>query len=80
VNQWDKRTPATNRATEDALRELTIPLLSTRIPRSESINQAGLAYEVIFDLSPKAPGAAQLKAMARELGARAGFGSKARAA
>src|SRR5256885_415936 len=49
VNQWDRRTQATNEAMEGALAQLTVPLLRTRIPRSEAINQAGLSYEVVFD-------------------------------
>jgi chromosome partitioning protein len=71
VNQWDKRTVATNDAMEDALRKLTVPVLRTRVPRSESINQAGLGYEVVFDTAPKAPGARELKALSEELVRRA---------
>lgn len=79
VNMWDRRTQATNGAMEGALSELTVPVLKTRVPRSESINQAGLGYEVVFDTAPFALGADELRALAKELGTRAGLG-RARAA
>jgi chromosome partitioning protein len=67
VNQWDKRTVATNEAMEDALRQLTVPVLRTRVPRSESINQAGLGYEVVFDTAKAAPGIKELRGLADEV-------------
>jgi chromosome partitioning protein len=67
VNMWDRRTTATNDAMESALKELTVPVLKTRIPRSESINQAGLAYEVVFDTARNAMGVEELRAMTQEL-------------
>ncbi|NOK20589.1 ParA family protein [Corallococcus carmarthensis] len=73
VNLWDRRTPATNEAMEEALKDVTVPVLKARIPRSESINQAGLGYEVVFDVSPNAAGAEELRAMARELAKLAGL-------
>lgn len=72
VNGWDRRTSATNEAMEAALKELTVPILKTRIPRSEAINQAGLSYEVLFDTRPSAPGGDELRALAAELLRRAG--------
>ncbi|MDY7231812.1 ParA family protein [Hyalangium rubrum] len=73
VNLWDRRTTATNDAMDAALKESTVPVLRMRIPRSEAINQAGLGYEVVFDTSPSAPGAEELRELARELGRRAGL-------
>jgi chromosome partitioning protein len=73
VNLWDRRTKATNDAMDGALQESTVPVLPMRIPRSEAINQAGLGYEVVFDTSPGAPGVEELRALAAELGRRAGL-------
>lgn len=72
VNQWDRRTQATNQAMEGALEELTVPVLRSRVPRSEAINQAGLAYETVFDTSPSALGVDELRSLAHELGAMVG--------
>jgi chromosome partitioning protein len=76
VNMWDRRTTATNDAMEGVLKQVSVPVLEARVPRSEAINQAGLAYEVVFDLSPSAFGVAELRALAEELGARAGLKMK----
>lgn len=73
VNLWDRRTTATNEAMEGALSESTVPVLRARIPRSESINQAGLGYEVVFDTSPQAAGVEELRALAQELAKRVGL-------
>jgi chromosome partitioning protein len=73
VNMYDRRTSATNLAMEGALKELTVPVLKMRIPRSEAINQAGLAYEVVFDNAPGASGVEELRALAQELGRRVGL-------
>lgn len=73
VNMWDRRTTATNEAMEQALAEVTYPVLKTRIPRSEAINQAGLAYEVIYDMNRNANGAEELRSLAQELGKLAGL-------
>lgn len=73
VNLWDRRTSATNEAMEEALGQLTVPVLRTRIPRSEAINQAGLAYEVVFDFARSAPGVDELRALTRELSRLAGL-------
>lgn len=73
VNLWDRRTTATNDAMDAALKDSTVPVLRTRIPRSEAINQAGLGYEVVFDTNPGAPGVEELRELARELGRRAGL-------
>jgi chromosome partitioning protein len=67
VNMWDRRTSATNDAMEEALAGLTTPVASARIPRSEAINQAGLAYELVFDHSASAMGVEELRAVAKEL-------------
>lgn len=40
---------------------------------SESINPAGLGYEVVFDTSPSASGVEALRALARELAKRVGL-------
>jgi chromosome partitioning protein len=80
VNMWDRRTKATNDAIDGALRELAAPVLRTRIPRSEAINQAGLGYELVFDSAPSAPGAAELKSLAAALAERVGLNRAARAA
>ncbi len=80
VNLWDRRTQATNDAMEQALRELSVPVLKARVPRSESINQAGLGYEVVYDTAPNASGVDELKALARELAVRARVSRAARAA
>jgi chromosome partitioning protein len=60
-------------AMEGALKELTVPVLKTRIPRSEAINQAGLAYELVFDTAKSAPGVEELLTLASDLGRRAGL-------
>jgi chromosome partitioning protein len=73
VNLIDRRTQATNAAVEDALKDLEAPVLETRIPRAEALNQAGLAYEVIFDTSPSAPVTTDLRALAAELARRVGL-------
>jgi chromosome partitioning protein len=73
VNQFDRRTTATNAAMEGALKELSVPVLKMRIPRSEAINQAGLAYEVVFDTDKRAMGIAELRALTGELAKRAGM-------
>ncbi|MBX7115545.1 MAG: ParA family protein [Myxococcaceae bacterium] len=78
VNMWDRRTSATNEAMEQALSEITFPVLKTRIPRSEAINQAGLAYEVVFDTARTANGADELKGLAKELAKVAGVPSPVR--
>ena len=77
VNLWDRRTTATNEAYEGALAELTVPVAHARVPRSEAINQAGLAYEVVFDTSPTATGVAELRALALELGRSVGLSKTA---
>src|SRR6185295_20084940 len=77
VNQWDRRTAATNEAMEAAFKELTVPVCKSRIPRSEAINQAGLGYELVFDVSPQAPGVEELRALSVELAAHAGLKASA---
>lgn len=53
-----------------------MPVLKVRIPRSEAINQAGLAYEVIFDTNKSDFGVPALLALTRKLGTRAGLTMK----
>jgi chromosome partitioning protein len=77
VNLLDRRTTATNEAMEGALAELSVPVARARVPRSEAINQAGLAYEVVFDTSPHATGVEELRALAAELGRSVGLGRAA---
>ncbi len=67
VNLWDRRTSATNTAMDEAFGELELPVLRTRIPRAEVLNQAGLAYQLVFDFAPASPVAEQLRKLAREL-------------
>ena len=52
INMLDKRTTATNTAVLDQIQSMEIPVLQTRIPRAEPINQASLAHQTIFDTSP----------------------------
>ena len=73
MNMWDRRTTATNSAVEDALKETRTPILKARIPRAEALNQAGLAYEVVYDTTPGASVSDDLKALATELAQRAGL-------
>lgn len=73
VNMLDRRTNATNAAMDEALGDLSIPVLSTRIPRAEVLNQAGLAYELVFETMPSAPVADELRSLSKELAARAGI-------
>jgi chromosome partitioning protein len=47
--------------------------LKKRIPRAESLNQAGLAYELIFDTHSSAAVAGELRALAQELAERLGL-------
>jgi chromosome partitioning protein len=70
VNLVDRRAQATNTAIEEALKDLGVPVLDTRVPRAEALNQAGLAYEVIFDTAPSAPVVTELRALAAELAKR----------
>jgi len=73
VNMWDRRTTATNAAMEAALGDLATPVLNTRVGRAEMLNQAGLAYETVFDQSPGAAVCDELQALTTELGKRAGL-------
>lgn len=67
VNMLDKRTGATNAAMDEALKELKLPVAKNRISRAEALNQSGLAYELVYDFSPSAPVAGELRALAQEL-------------
>lgn len=73
VNMLDRRTTATNDAVLEALRSVKVPVLKTQVPRSEAINQAGLAYEVLADTSKSALGADELRALSREVAQRMGL-------
>lgn len=79
VNMWDRRTQATNAAMEGALEDLTVPVLETKVPRAEALNQAGLGYEVVFDASPSAAVVDDLRSLAAELAQLAGATDAARA-
>lgn len=67
VNLWDRRTTATNAAMEEAFSALEVPMLRTRINRAEVLNQAGLAYQLVFDFAPASEVAGLLTDLAREL-------------
>lgn len=67
VNLWDRRTSATNAAMDTAFRENKLPLSRTRVPRAEALNQAGLAFELVYDYAPSSEVAARLRDLAAEL-------------
>lgn len=67
VNLWDRRTSATNAAMDEAFADLTVPLLRARILRAEALNQAGLAYQLVFDFAPGSEVAELLTDLAGEL-------------
>jgi chromosome partitioning protein len=67
VNLWDRRTTATNEAMEEAFADLPVPLARSRIPRAEVLNQAGLAYQLIYDFAPNSEVAERLAGLAREV-------------
>ena len=67
VNLWDRRTTATNSAMEDALAGLEVPITRSRVVRNEALNQAGLAFQVVYDYAPRSEASANLKELAKEL-------------
>jgi chromosome partitioning protein len=67
VNLWDRRTTATNSAMQDALSGLDVPVTRSRVVRNEALNQAGLAFQVIYDFAPKSEASANLKELSKEL-------------
>ncbi len=67
VNLWDRRTSATNSAMEDAFRQAKVPLARNRIPRAEVLNQAGLAFELVFDFAPSSEVTLALRNLSAEL-------------
>ena len=67
VNLWDKRTSATNEAMDAALSKLKVPLLKTRIPRVEKINQTAMDNSLIIDTAPSNIGAVAFRELAEEL-------------
>jgi chromosome partitioning protein len=67
VNLWDRRTSATNAAMEDAFREMPVPLAKSRVLRAEALNQAGLAFETVYDYAPSSEVADCLKRLSQEL-------------
>ncbi len=76
VNLWDRRTSATNKAMEDAFGDLPVKLARTRIPRNESLNQAGLGYELVYDYASSSSGAKALRELVKELWRLAGQAQK----
>ena len=72
INLWDKRTSATNKAMEQAFGELPVKLAKNRVPRNETINQAGLGYELVFDYARKSPASLALRELVKELWRMAG--------
>lgn len=67
VNLWDRRTSATNAAMEEAFRQSKVPLARSRIPRAEVLNQASLAFELVFDYAPVSEVSLKLRKLASEL-------------
>jgi chromosome partitioning protein len=67
VNLWDRRTSATNSAMEEALGGLEVPVTRSRVVRNEALNQAGLAFQVVYDFSPRSEASTNLKDLAKEL-------------
>ncbi len=67
VNLWDRRTSATNAAMEEAFGELQVPLARTRVLRAEALNQAGLAYELVYEHAPASEVSQCLRDLAQEL-------------
>jgi chromosome partitioning protein len=67
VNLWDRRTSATNAAMEEAFREMPVPLARSRVLRAEALNQAGLAFETVYEYAPASEVADCLKKLSQEL-------------
>lgn len=67
VNLWDRRTTATNSAMEEAFGDLEVPFARTRVLRAEALNQAGLAYQLIYEFEPASEVAQCLRDLAEEL-------------
>jgi chromosome partitioning protein len=67
VNLWDRRTTATNAAMEDAFGELDVKLARSRVLRAEALNQAGLAFELVYSYAPSSEVAQCLRDLAGEL-------------
>jgi chromosome partitioning protein len=53
VNMWDNRTSVTNACLLQELEALGTPVLRTRIPRAEVVNQAALSHELVYDRAPR---------------------------
>ena len=67
VNLWDRRTSATNAAMEEAFADLQIPVAKNRVIRAEALNQAGLAYQLVYDFSPAHEVGENLRQLSKEL-------------
>jgi len=67
VNLWDRRTSATNAAMEGAFKEMPVPLARSRVLRAEALNQAGLAFEMVYEYAPASEVADCLKRLSSEL-------------
>lgn len=67
VNLWDRRTTATNSAMEEAFSEMSVPLARSRVLRTEAVNQAGLAFELVYEYAPTSEVADNLRDLAGEL-------------
>ncbi|MCB9707727.1 MAG: ParA family protein [Myxococcales bacterium] len=55
INLWDQRTSVTNGVVLDMLHKLSTPILQTRIPKCEVINQAALKQMLVFQYAPTHP-------------------------
>jgi chromosome partitioning protein len=67
VNLWDRRTTATNAAMEEAFGDMKLPLARSRVLRAEALNQAGLAFELVYEYAPSNEVAQCLRELAGEL-------------
>ena len=72
VNLWDRRTSATNSAMEGAFEDISVPLTRSRVLRAEAVNQAGLAFELVYEYAPTSEVAGNLRDLASELWRMAG--------
>lgn len=67
VTKFDGRTKKTNGAMIEAASNLGVPLLDTRIQKSEAINQAGLQGALLFDVQRNHPVCGAYKDLADEM-------------
>ncbi|QQR91390.1 MAG: ParA family protein [Myxococcales bacterium] len=66
VNLWDQRTSVTNALVSEMLEASEVPVLDTKIPKSEVVNQAALKQSLVFDHAPTHPVAKAFDRLAQE--------------